>query len=63
MIHKRIPSLRATATRAFPKPFMHELAAIETFQLGVAACGVSAGLIPKKAQQRITLPLERSCGM
>jgi hypothetical protein len=39
----------------FPQPLLHQFAAIETSQLRIAACGVSAGLIPQKAQQRITL--------
>jgi hypothetical protein len=38
-----------------PETLLHQLAAVETFQLRIAACRVSAGLIPQKAQQRITL--------
>jgi hypothetical protein len=39
----------------FPQPLLHQFAPIETPQLRIAACGVSASLIPQKAQQWITL--------
>jgi hypothetical protein len=69
MIHSRIPSFRATATRAFPQPFCTQLATIEPLQLGVAAGRMSAGFVPEKAQQRTALfgqraePLARSTGV
>src|SRR5262249_4151973 len=34
----------------FPHTLVHHLATIKTFQLGIAACGLSAGFVPKKAQ-------------
>jgi hypothetical protein len=39
----------------FPQPLLHQFAAIETLQSGIAAHRMSAGFIPKKAQQRTTL--------
>src|SRR5580704_13317799 len=39
----------------FPQPLLYQFAPIETPQLRIAACRVSASLIPQKAQQRITL--------
>src|SRR5690348_11960498 len=35
----------------FPQPLLHQFAAIETLQFGIAAYRMSAGLIPKKAQR------------
>ena len=39
----------------FSQPLLHQFAPIETPQLRIAACRVSASLIPQRAQQRITL--------
>ncbi len=39
----------------FPQPLLHQFAAIESLQLGIAAYRMSAGLIPKKAQERTAL--------
>ena len=39
----------------FPQAFLHQFAAIESLQLGIAAHRMSAGFIPKKAQQRTAL--------
>ncbi|HKW32319.1 MAG TPA: hypothetical protein VJN92_04915 [Candidatus Acidoferrum sp.] len=39
----------------FSQPLLPQFAPIETPQLRIAACRVSASLIPQKAQQRITL--------
>ena len=53
----------------FPQPLLHQFAAIESLQLGIAAYRMSAGLIPKKAQERTALfgqcaqPLVRSAGV
>jgi hypothetical protein len=37
------------------QPFLHQFVAIEPLQLGIAACRVSAGLVPEKTQQRTAL--------
>src|SRR5215469_13912925 len=49
------PQLACHRHTRLPHTLLHQLATIETFQLRITACGMSTGLIPKKAQQRITL--------
>src|SRR6266567_4643102 len=55
MIHSRIPSLRATATRALPRPFLNQFAVVETLQLWIAACRMCTCLTPEKPQQGTAL--------
>src|SRR5262252_4511364 len=49
------PQLACHRHTRLPHTLLYQLATIETFQLRITACGMSTGLIPKKAQQRITL--------
>jgi Nucleotidyl transferase AbiEii toxin, Type IV TA system len=49
------PQLTRDRHTRLPQALLHQFAAIETLQLRIAARRMSAGLIPKKAQQRITL--------
>src|SRR5712691_5170712 len=55
MIQSRIPSLRATATFAFPQPFLHQFVLVEAFQGRVLAHRMGRRLAPEKAQQSVAL--------
>src|SRR6202451_2528103 len=55
MIHSRIPSLRATATLAFPRPFLPHFAAKKPLHPRSLACRRPPRLSPEKPQQWITL--------
>jgi hypothetical protein len=50
MIHSRIPSLRATAERAFPQTFLDQSAAVEPLQFTIPAHRVCFRFTPEEAQ-------------